>query len=177
MTLKFLSFFLFTFVSLNVFSQTVFEQYPHAERFKLQSGDVVLLPLHLQNYDQVILLGSVDLTLMNQQLASQDLEALPVDGVPGRAQAAIFAFSYNQTDIGAYKEIILSIPVKEKNIPNGAAPKVGQYVWEIHVTTAFARRFGIDVWGLPKQLRSVTINTQGPDITVKAGLPSNEALS
>ncbi|MGI1677940.1 MAG: acetoacetate decarboxylase family protein [Cellvibrionaceae bacterium] len=148
-----------SFLPMHAFTD-ILDDFPETERFRVATGATVLLPLQLNSYKQLTLLGSADLESVNMMIANEDLIAIPQSYAPDRVSVAIFFINYLETSIGAYQEIITAIEVEEAPLP-GAEPARGYYVLDIQVTNRFSRRVGRDVWGLPKTLANISLQENG----------------
>jgi|GEM_PF-850040 len=84
----------------------------------------------------------------------------------GRPVVAMGLIQYQKSDLGAYQEIILSVPA----IPQGVQTvfggwgglfgdlerrSLGQYILQIPVTSSFSMVAGKEIWGYPKRLADI----------------------
>jgi hypothetical protein len=87
----------------------------------------------------------------------------PIELVPGRCLVAIAGFEYRETDHQPYNEVNISFLVSHQRHPlpliavlkalsSGVIPS---YVWQLPVTTEFARIEGVDLYGYPKFLADI----------------------
>lgn len=94
----------------------------------------------------------------------------PVEIVPGLAVVSIAAFEYRvMATLAPYKEVGIMVPVR--HAPPRRVPLlpllcperygVGFWVHHLPVTTEEARVAGVDVWGLPKVLATITFADVG----------------
>jgi hypothetical protein len=85
----------------------------------------------------------------------------------GKTLVALGLIQYKVSDLGAYNEIILAIPVIRENEKTGlknwfdlyadfSRRKGGQYIIHIPVTTQQSVDAGRDIWGYPKILLPIT---------------------
>ena len=136
----------------------LFELFPHETRFRLRPrdgqkrGDQVLLPVHVQHADSVVLAGSCDLNEVNAMLADEDLEASPVESV----SVMLNIEHISKSDVGAYCEVMLLVNVVNKP-PRGSrlGKQQGAFTWQVFVSEDLPLRVGQQVWGSPKSLASL----------------------
>lgn len=83
-----------------------------------------------------------------------------------KAMVALGFIQYLDSDLGAYNEIIVSIPVVPANIQaplsswadlfsNTANRKSGLYIKHIPVTASFSQAAGQELWGYPKTIANI----------------------
>jgi hypothetical protein len=127
-------------------------------RFTLSSGEMPL-PCHFRDVHYAVALFPVDRARMLPFLEGKGLEpALPWGG---KAVVALGMIRYNDSDLGAYNEVILAIPSVRtdaysgwRNWPGLLAPadrlRSGMHIIHIPVTTERSRVAGLECWGYPK---------------------------
>jgi hypothetical protein len=84
----------------------------------------------------------------------------------GRPVVALGLIQYRRSDLGAYQEIILSVP----SVPEGSGLRfggwgglfgdldkrqLGQYILQIPVTSQFSVEAGREIWGYPKRMAKI----------------------
>ncbi len=97
-----------------------------------------------------------------------DPRYVPARIAPGVGSIGITAFEYKDTDIGAYNELGIAIPLNypayRQNIPGRAMVETlrrGQlhaYVHHLPVTTEIARAGGVDFYNYPKFIANIDFN-------------------
>jgi hypothetical protein len=137
-----------------------FAPYPQDQLIALSTGRTVAFPLHLRNYDQLVLSGVADRALAQAELASTGLYVAPLTDLQGTVlsetltSVSLFVITYRDTSLGSYHETIVTIPVVD------ATGRFGYYTLAMDVTSRFSRRVGREVLGLPKAMAE--IRTQMP---------------
>jgi hypothetical protein len=102
----------------------------------------------------------------------------PIEMWPGRGMIGITAFEYNDTSLGPYNEISITIPIKFPLgfvFPGLAAISMMRtnvfpvYIHHLPVTTEIALKCGIHFWNYPKFLAEIDFQDKGEnlDITLK----------
>ena len=101
---------------------------------------------------------------VNKKLEGTNLKAgLIFNGAP---LVAIGLIEYKDSDLGAYNEVIIAIPVVPKEAKSGLLNwidlygslkkrNLGQYIIHIPVTSQKSMDAGIDLWGYPKIVRKI----------------------
>lgn len=92
---------------------------------------------------------------------------VPVEVLPNRTMMGFSAFEYQDTSIGPYNEVGITIPVRYLPSRNpvllpalkmSASLNFDVYVWKLPVTTRIALDAGIEIWGYPKFLAEITFS-------------------
>ena len=73
----------------------------------------------------------------------------PVEPRHGLGVLGVTAFEFERSEVGAYREVVLSVLVAPRVLPGEIMPRTAMYPFMIGTTTAAARRHGIEVWRLP----------------------------
>jgi hypothetical protein len=130
----------------------------------LSSGRTVFLPCHFYNVHYLVALFRVRKGLLNPSLAGTGLK--PGLTWRGDEVLAMGLVQYSRSDLGAYNEIIFSVPSVPVSEPVsifnwtdlfGSLQKrtLGQYIFHIPVTSEFSREAGMELWGYPKRLMGI----------------------
>jgi hypothetical protein len=130
----------------------------------LPSGQATFLPCHFYDVHYLVALFRVETGLLQPVLAGTGLKP----GLKWRGDdvMAMGLVQYSRSDLGAYNEIIFSIPsipdTKPVSLMNwtdlvGALQRrtVGQYIFQIPVTAEFSREAGQALWGFPKRILKI----------------------
>lgn len=122
-------------------------------------------PLAFQDVHYMALLYSADPTAVDKHLQNTGLK--PALFFFGKPVVAIGLIQYKASDLGAYNEIILSIPVVLKDhhashlsnwldlYAGFEKRKGGQYIIHIPVTSQLSVDGGRNLWGYPKTLEPI----------------------
>jgi hypothetical protein len=105
----------------------------------------------------------------------------------GKPTAALGLIKYKKSDLGAYNEIILSIPVVQHHEKTGLSNwidlyanfnkrKGGQYIIHIPVTTQVSVDAGRTLWGYPKTLLPITHDFESGGINTMLFNESNKPV-
>ena len=105
----------------------------------------------------------------------------------GKPTVALGLIKYKKSDLGAYNEIILSIPVVQHHEKTGLSNwidlyanfskrKGGQYIIHIPVTTQVSVDAGRTLWGYPKTLLPITHDFESGGINTLLLNESNKPL-
>jgi len=87
----------------------------------------------------------------------------PVEVMPGRCLLTIAGLQYRASDLGAYNELALAVPIAYGAHPlpvldalrHGLARAFNAYVWQLPVTTEQSRDAGVALAGFPKSVADV----------------------
>lgn len=123
------------------------------------SAGTTFLPCHFQKVQYHVALFKTDPKVLEGMLSGTGLKAALRWGRHGIV--ALGLIRYEQSDLGAYDEVILSIPSIPADITAPfsnwldmtgplASRKVGQYILHIPVTSTFSMAAGSELWGYPK---------------------------
>lgn len=123
------------------------------------SEGTTFLPCHFQKVQYTIALFRTDPSVLEGMLSGTGLTAALRWGRHGIV--ALGLIRYDQSDLGAYDEVILSIPSIPADITAPfsnwldmtgplASRKVGQYILHIPVSSVFSMAAGSEIWGYPK---------------------------
>lgn len=99
---------------------------------------------------------------------------VPARLAPGLGAVAITCLDYRDTDVGAYRELAIAIPLNEPrfraNLPGRAlvsAARLGQlhaFIRHLPVTTEVALRGGIDFYNFPKFIAEIDFTETNQDL-------------
>ena len=123
------------------------------------------VPMFFRRVRMMSAVFTADLGALERALPPQ-LERKPIQVWPGQGLAAIGCFEYEDTDIGPYNEVALSIPFfNGKGIPSPReviaslrGKEVSAYIKELPVTTEAALFGGVDFFNYPKYLADITFS-------------------
>lgn len=87
----------------------------------------------------------------------------PVEVMPGRCLFTIAGLQYRQSDLGAYNELALAIPIAYgahalpvlDALRHGFARAFNAWVWQLPVTTEASREAGVALGGFPKSVADI----------------------
>jgi hypothetical protein len=148
------------------------------QREVLLSVGKTLLPCYFRKVHYTVALFKTRKEALEKILAGTDL--IPALKWGGHYMVALGLIRYTDSDLGAYDEVILSVP----SIPaNGKRPfsnwadlvgplanrRVGQYIFHIPVTSTFSEAAGRELWGYPKIVAQIKhdFNPGGIDSSVR----------
>lgn len=119
------------------------------------------LPILYRDASWLGVFFAVDLQRAREVLDGTGLEPWPVFG---RALAAVYAWEYRDSTVGAYKEVGLGVQARVAGTAPSlvglamnmlAQPYQGIWVASLPVTTDAACRAGVEVWGYPKYVTEI----------------------
>jgi Acetoacetate decarboxylase (ADC) len=136
-----------------------FANYPQQE--VLITGGKTSLPCFFRKVYYLVALFACDKEKVQSLLKETGLNCTLSWG--NKTMVAMGFIQYTDSDLGAYNEIILSIPVVPETIKaplsswadlfcNTATRKSGLYIKHIPVTDAFSQTAGQELWGYPKTI-------------------------
>jgi hypothetical protein len=168
-------------VTPSVHADSLLQRYPHDQRVTLSDGQTMWLPLHIQKGQGVVLVGFADLDRLTEYLAPEGLK--PIAITPKQGLIALYNMNYQRTDIGAYRELVISVAATRDKRPrapllsalNDYAGLLSIYVpflrglvsdrtqdvlftWKLYVTEELPMRAGLDVWGFPKSIGDIDVS-------------------
>ncbi len=91
----------------------------------------------------------------------------PVEPRHGLGVLGVTAFDFERSEVGAYREIVLSVLVAPRLLPGEVMPKSAMYPFMVGTTTAAARRHGMEVWKLPHLDADVSVDLRCDDGSAK----------
>ncbi len=106
---------------------------------------------------------------------------------PGRALLSIAAIDYRDNDLGDYDEVSIALFVR----PRGAKPgwpvlstlleflqgKLGTYIHRLPVNQSFTCEAGKAIWGFPKTVENIAIETSGERLSCRLEIDGEHALT
>ncbi len=136
-------------------------RYPRRQRALADSHALVDgIPFHLpvNSHDSPALMAvfTVDHAGAQELLPGRELAALRLPG--GRAPLVVTVIDYRTTDIGSYVEYSIALACVHRRAGDGQlrtllserTSAVGQYVWDLPVSTLVSVKGGKGIWGMPK---------------------------
>ncbi len=105
----------------------------------------------------VLLAGfTVDADAAAELVPGEELQLVRLPG--GRALLLVTVIDYRRTDIGPYVEYSIALAVTQGHRPRPLLPtvvfqgwsRVGQYVWDLPVSSIVSVKGGKGIWGMPK---------------------------
>src|SRR5439155_15901581 len=81
----------------------------------------------------------------------------PVEPHHGSSIVAVTAFEFEQSPVGAYAEVVLSIVVAPWIAPGESMPRAAMYPILVGTTTRASREHGIEIWHLPHHPRDLEV--------------------
>jgi len=87
----------------------------------------------------------------------------PVEPHHGQSVLAVTAFDFNETPVGAYREIVLSILVAPRILHGEPMPRAAMYPFKVATSTPQARQHGIEVWRLPHYMKDIDVSIERSD--------------
>lgn len=141
----------------------VFFDRPQRE-VKLSLGKT-FIPCHFRKVHYVVALFKTKKQALEKILSGTELA--PALKWGSHYMVALGLIRYFESDLGAYDEVILSVPSIPINIKKPfnnwadltgplANRKVGQYIFHIPVTSTFSEAAGKELWGYPKIVTPIT---------------------
>ncbi|MGL6269677.1 MAG: acetoacetate decarboxylase family protein [Chitinophagaceae bacterium] len=135
------------------------------QREALLSVGKTFMPCHFRKVHYIVALFKTKKIALEKILAGTEL--VPALRWGSQYMVALGLIRYFDSDLGAYDEVILSVPsiplhVKTpfSNWADLAGPlanrKVGQYIFHIPVTSTFSEFAGKELWGFPKIVTPIT---------------------
>lgn len=98
-----------------------------------------------------------------------DARMRPIEIAPGRCLLTVAAIEYRHSDLGAYNEVALALPIAFGGqappaldaLFRGVGKALSAYVWQLPVTTRAACDAGIDLAGFPKHVAEIAFRNDG----------------
>src|SRR6266545_5689108 len=93
----------------------------------------------------------------------------PVEVHHGTSVFALTAFDFNQSEVGAYGEVVMAVVVAPLVKPGQPFPKSAMYPYLVATTTKAARDHAIERWHLPHWMEDVDVrfDRQGKAVTAR----------
>jgi hypothetical protein len=135
-----------------------------AQRMVRLSEGETYLPCHFYDVHYLVALFRTGKTVLQEILAGTGLK--PGLYWKGDAVVAVGLIQYSRSDLGAYNEIIFSVPSiplsQRSSILNWAElvgplgrRSLGQYIFQIPVSARFSMIAGRELWGYPKRIAAI----------------------
>jgi hypothetical protein len=129
--------------------------YPDMRVFTLSDGTKVSYPLRVLSASMVQIIGTSDLDKMNEYLNRHNVEAV---GLFGKALVSLTAVDNRVTGIGPYQELIVGVLAKGTN--SNREKVTGFFIIQQYVTSTSALSYGVELWGMPKELAQISVRTE-----------------
>jgi len=155
----------------DVFSTPFFRQHPPGRKHEITDHTgaprVYTFPTLFTHSPTAMLLFTADLARVRAHVAPSGLE--PVRVAPDRCLVAIASYSYGAISDGMkpYNELALGIPVSTSRVPlvpallRSAWRSFGVFVLDLPVDSAENCRRGVEIWGLPKTMKTFNYEDVG----------------
>lgn len=107
----------------------------------------------------------------------------PVEVAPGRCLLTVAALEYRESDLGAYHEVAIALPIAFGGVAPAALDALRQgvgkvqstHVWQLPVTTRTACDAGVDLFGFPKSVAEIGFHREGSRLHCTLG-PAGEPV-
>ncbi|HET9643541.1 MAG TPA: acetoacetate decarboxylase family protein [Burkholderiaceae bacterium] len=114
-----------------------------------------------------------------------DKRLKPVEVMPGRSLVSIAAVEYRESDLGAYNELAILLPVAfgRHSLPaldvlwRGLGRALNVYVWQIAVTSQHSREVGAALASYPKYVADVRFDREGSRVRCALAHDGQPALA
>jgi hypothetical protein len=134
----------------------------------------IKFPVNFSDVHYIALTYISSFDVVNKKLEGTDLKAGLIFN--GKPLVAVGLIEYKDSDLGAYNEVIIAIPVVPKGSKTGLTNwidlygstnkrKLGQYIIHIPVTSQLSMDAGIGLWGYPKTIKKIEHLFQGNKIS------------
>ena len=121
-------------------------------------------PLDFRDVHYLALTYTSTFSAVNEKLKDTQFKAGLIFN--GKPLVAVGLIEYKDSDLGAYNEVIIAIPVVPKHVKSGISNwldlysplkirKLGQYIIHIPVTSEKSMLAGRELWGYPKIVRKI----------------------
>jgi len=131
-------------------------------------GRQVVLPVEVRDASCAFATFAVAAGRVRRLLATGELEA--AEPFPGYALCSIGAVEYRDNDLGRYNEVAIAFLVRRGAgvavpvlgmIADLVRGRLGAYIHQLPVTTAFSCTAGRDIWGFPKSVAHIVFADEG----------------
>lgn len=114
-----------------------------------------------------------------------DARMRPVEVAPGRCLLTVAAIEYRESDLGAYNEVAIALPIAFGGLAppafdalfRGAGKALSAYVWQLPVTTRAAHDAGVDLAGFSKSMAEIAFHREGRQLRCTLGPAAAPVLS
>jgi hypothetical protein len=143
------------------------------------------LPCHFRKVHYTVALFRTSREVLTKILAGTDL--IPALKWGRHYMVALGLIRYTESDLGAYDEVILSVPSMPADAKKPfskwadligplAKRTVGQYIFHIPVTSAFSEAAGRELWGYPKIVTGILHDFKPESINSQVFDPSGKLI-
>jgi hypothetical protein len=124
--------------------------------FALADGIPFVLPVNSVDCPVLLAGFTVDADAAAALLPGEELQLVRLPG--GRGLLLVTVIDYRTTDIGPYVEYSIALACTQGDRPRALLPtvlfqrwsRVGQYVWDLPVSSTVSVKGGKGIWGMPK---------------------------
>jgi len=132
-----------------------------AGHFALADGIPFTMPIDSIDCPVLLAAFTVDATAAAALLPGEELQLVRLPG--GRGLLLVTVIDYRNTDIGPYVEFSIALACTQGSRPRPLVPtvlfqrwsRVGQYVWDLPVSSRLSVKGGKGIWGMPKHQASL----------------------
>ncbi len=135
----------------------------------LIQGRRVTMPCHVRDACSATATWSVSARAAQALISGPELEVAEV--FPGRGLLSIACIDYRDNDLGDYKEVSIAFFVRRRG-EGGAVPYIGAavdmlrgilptHIIHLPVTQSFSCEAGQTIWGFPKTVDEIELDTSG----------------
>ncbi|MCU1346866.1 MAG: acetoacetate decarboxylase [Acidimicrobiia bacterium] len=127
-----------------------------AGRYALVDDIAFTMPVNSEDSPALMAAFTINAKAAQALLPGNELQVIRLPN--GRGLLMVTVIDYRTTDIGAYVEYSIAIAVTHGEQPQSALPAllfqkrsgVGQYVWDLPVSSKISVKGGRGIWGMPK---------------------------
>lgn len=124
-------------------------------------GRTVTLPCEVRDASSGTVMYMVP-ALEAQKLVPDAYEVL--EPAPGQTQLSLLMVDYRDNDLGDYNEVGIIFFVKPRG---GSDEQAGTYIYELPVNQSFTCEAGCRIWGFPKSVQEIDIDTTDESATCR----------
>jgi hypothetical protein len=142
-----------------------------ADHYAMADGIPFTIPVN--SIDCPVLLAgfTVDAEAAAALVPGEELHLVRVPG--GRALLLVTVIDYRTTDIGPYVEYSIALAVTQGSGPKPLVPtvlfqrwsRVGQFVWDLPVSSLVSVKGGKGIWGMPKHQANLDFRFDGREMS------------
>jgi hypothetical protein len=155
------------------------------QREVMISAGKTFLPCHFRKVHYTVALFKTSKDALDKILFETGL--LPALKWRNHFMIALGLIRYSDSDLGAYDEVILSVPSMPANVKKPFSNwadligplenrRVGQYIFQIPVTSIFSESAGKELWGYPKIVTPITHDFKSGSINSTVTDPSGKLI-
>lgn len=138
---------------------------PVLEDFQLSDGTIVKKPFLFWDSKSVWIVGLIDPKLATEILSPYNRKPF-IHPQSQMAMATLTVFNFGKSYAGTITAITLTIFAEDKTFCQDTVCKPAGLFWKYYTTSVLAKNYGIELWGVPKELADNNLSVKSDQIQI-----------